>query len=80
MEETDGAREEDDTDDKKDAWRVAPAAEVALTAALTGRELGGAGAGLDVSPARSVKVLRLRLLGGGSMLLKRALVADAEIS
>ena len=57
--------------------------DVALTCALYGRELGGAGAGLPVgSPARSAKVFRLRVfvLCGGGIAVVRAFVAEADIS
>lgn len=60
-----------------------PAIDVALTWALTGRELGGAGAGLPVgSPARSANVFRLRIFmfGGGGIAIVRAFVAEADIS
>ena len=43
-------------------------------------ELGGAGAGLDVSPARSARVFRFNPLTGGAILVWRALVAAADIS
>ena len=80
-EETEGLREE--TEEEKEVFREAPAIEVAFTAALTGRELGGAGAGLAASPARSASVLRFKVPvpeGGGSMDEDRILLADAEIS
>lgn len=80
-EETEGVREE--TEEEKEVFREAPAIDVALTAALTGRELGGAGAGLGASPARSTSVLRFKLLvpgGGGSIDEDRTLLTDAETS
>lgn len=80
-EETEGAREE--TEEEKEAFLETPAIAVALTAALTGRELGGAGAGLGGSPARSASVLRFKVAvpgGGGSMDEERTLLADAETS
>lgn len=78
MEATDDGREE--TDEENEVSRATPASDVALTWALTGLELGGAGVGLEGSPARSASVLRfLSLLGGGSM-VERALVAAADIS
>ena len=72
----------EDTEDEKDVFREAPAMEVAFIAALTNRELGGAGAGLAVSPARSASVLRFKVpvAVGGSIPVFLALVADAEIS
>lgn len=60
-----------------------PAIDVALTWALTGRELGGAGAVLPVgSPARSANVFRLRvfMFCGGGIAIVRAFVAEADIS
>ena len=60
-----------------------PAIDVALTWALTGRELGGAGAVLPVgSPARSANVFRLRvfMFCGGGISIVRAFVAEADIS
>lgn len=58
----------EETEEEKDDTRGAPAIEVALTAALTGLELGGAGAGLDVSPPRSVRVFLFRWFGGGGII------------
>ena len=46
-----GGREE--VEDEKDVCREIPAIDVVLTAVLKGLELGGAGAGLVGSPARS---------------------------
>lgn len=61
--------------------RETPVIDVALTWALTGREPGGAGAGLPVgSPARSANVFRLRAFCGGGIADVRAFVADADIS
>lgn len=80
-EETEGVREE--TEEEKEVFRETPAIEVALTAALTGRELGGAGAGLGASPARSASVLRFKVPvpgGGGSIDADRTLLTDAETS
>ena len=57
--------------------------DVALTWALSVREVGGAGAGLPVgSPARSANVFRLRvfMFCGGGMTPVRAFVAEADIS
>lgn len=78
-EETEGVREE--TEDEKEVFRETPAIDVALTAAFTGRALGGAGAGLGASPARCASVLRFKVPvagGGGSM--DRTLFTDAETS
>ena len=78
MEDTDEGREE--TDEENDVSRATPASDVALTWALTGLELGGAGVGLEGSPARSANVLRFRSLFGGGSMVERALVAAADIS
>lgn len=78
MEVTDEGREE--TDEENEVSRATPARDVALTWALTGLELGGAGVGLEVSPARSANVLRFSPLFGGGSMVERALVAAADIS
>ena len=73
----------DDTEDEKEESRERPVIDVALTWALIGRELGGAGAGLPVgSPARSANVFRLRVFVfcGGGIAVVRAFVAEADIS
>lgn len=73
----------DETEDEREESRERPAIDVALTCALIGRELGGAGAGLPLgSPARSAKVFRLRVftVGGGGIGIVRAFVAEADIS
>ena len=55
--------------------------DVAFTAALIGRELGGAGAALAGSPARSTNVFLLRFPGGGgSMVDDLTLLTDAGSS
>jgi len=71
---------DDETEDENDVSRGTPATPVARTYALTGLELGGTGAALAGSPARSMRVLRLRVLPGGGMAVERVLVADADIS
>lgn len=78
MEATDEGLEE--TEEEKDVSRATPASDVALTWALTSLELGGAGVGLEGSPARSANVLRFRSLFGGGSMVERALVAAADIS
>lgn len=78
MEATDDGREE--TEEENEVSRATPASEVALTWALTGLELGGAGVGLEGSPARSASVLRFLSLFGGGSIVERALVAAADIS
>ena len=58
-----------------------PAIEVAFAAGLTGLVLGGAGAALAGSPARSTRVLRFSVPGGGGSIVGGlALVAEADIS
>ena len=58
-----------------------PAIEFALAWLLSGREPGGAGAGLPMgSPPRSEKVLRFRTFEGGGIAIVRAFVAEADIS
>ena len=58
-----------------------PAIEVGLTAALIGLVLGGAGAALAGSPARSTRVLRFSVPGGGGSIDGGlALVAETGIS
>ena len=70
-----------ETDDGTAVCREAPAMEVALIPALTSLELGGAGAGLGGSPARSTSVLRLRFPGGGGIRVDDlALLSDDESS
>lgn len=75
----DGGRD-DEAEEEKAGSRGAPAIDVARPYALTGLELGGAGAGLAVSPARSARVFRFKLFPGGSIAVERALVAEADIS
>ena len=79
MEATDEGRDEE-TEDVEYGSRDTPAIDVALTWALTCLELGGAGAGLALSPARSTRVLRFSLFGGGGICVERALVSEADIS
>ena len=74
----DEGREE--TEDEKEVSRGTPAKDVALMCEFIGREPGGGPAGLVVSPARSINVLRGGPLAGGGMEDKRALVAEADIS
>ena len=74
------AGREDETDDGKDVSQGGPAFDVGFASVFTGRKLGGAGAGLVVSPARSTRVLRFNPLAGGGIAIFRALVAAADIS
>ena len=71
---------DEDTEEENDASRGTPVIDVALTCEFVGFELGGTGAGLAISPARSAKVLRLSVLDGGGIAVERALVAEADIS
>lgn len=71
---------EEEIEDENDVSRETPAIDVARTYAVTGLELGGAGAALEVSPARSARVLRFKVFPGGSIAEERALVAEADIS
>ena len=71
---------EDEMEDEKEVSRGTPAIEVALTEEFTGRQLEGPVSGLAVSPARSAKVLRESPFAGGGIAVKRALVAELDIS
>ena len=57
-----------------------PVVETEPTKEFRGREIGGPGAGREVSPARSARVLRFNPLPGGAIAVERALVAAADIS
>ena len=67
-------------EDESEVSRDEPASEVALTKPLTSLELGGAGAGLAVSPALSARVFLLSVFAGGGIVLAREFVAEADIS
>ena len=72
-------REVEEIEDEWETSRGAPVSGVDPARELNGRE-GAAGAGLDVSPARSARVLRFNTLPGGGIAIERALVAAADIS
>ena len=78
IEDTEGGREE--VEDEYEVCRENPAIDVALTAALTGLELGGAGVGLKTSPAVSAKVLRLKAPEDGGSMVDLALLTEAVTS
>jgi hypothetical protein len=71
---------DDRTEDAEDVSRRVPVRAVARTYAFAGLKLGGTGASLACSPARSARVLRFNVLPGGCIAVERALVADADIS
>ncbi len=75
---TEGGREE--VEEEYDVCRDNPAIVVALTAVLTGRELGGAGVGLLTSPAVSANVFRFKAPEGGGNIVDLALLTEAVTS
>ena len=78
IEDAEGGREE--VEDEYEVCRSSPAIAVALTAALSGLELGGAGGGLTTSPAVCAKVLRFNAPGAGGNIVGLALLTDIVTS
>jgi len=78
IEDTEGGLEE--VEDEYEVCRDNPAIVVALTAELTGRELGGAGVGLETSPAVSANVFRFKAPEGGGNIVDLALLTEAVTS